>query len=282
MLYWVSLKKLATVLLLGFVCLGAFSNNVGYTQSMPTDELLWSHQVNVRIDAVDFEYDYKFERSVIEQVSIAYLAISRHFYVDMDENNYLDFNIRLVEDYSRFLDIQNKEVGHIISHTGYYSLDSNQMTVLKKLSDIETFKTLKHEACHRVLHQNSQNRLRWLNEGISENCEFASYDYDTKEVVINSNYNNHKYVKKIAKSEKLIPLNDLLDWGGEGFQFSGNVMLKQSQSGEFIFFLLSLPEASYWLSDMLKQDGRNGDIHQVQIQDRLIDLQNDFENWLLF
>jgi len=277
-----NIKTPCFVILLNIIFSNAIANNVGYAEKLSAANKLWAHQVNVQIDAVDFDYDYEFERAVIEQVSIAFLAISRHFYIAMDENEYLNFNIRFIESYERFLAVQKQEVGRIISHTGYYSLGSTQITVLKNRSNTQTFRALKHEACHKVLHKNTENRARWLNEGIAENCEFAKYDYINSKVVINSNKGNHRYVGEMAKSAKLLSLNSLFEWGDNNQGQSDDAILKQVQSGEFIYYLLQLPGSTHWLSELLQQKGAHLDIQQTQIQDRLIDLQSDFESWLVY
>ncbi|MCJ8312984.1 MAG: hypothetical protein HRU38_12610 [Saccharospirillaceae bacterium] len=262
--------------------LSTLANNVGYSDEVVSQNKLWLYQINVQIDALDFDLSYEFEKDVIEQVSIAYLAVSRHFYVELDEMRYLDFNIRLIEDYTRFINIQKQEVGRVISRTGYYSLDNGQITVLKTRSNAETFRTLKHETCHRVLHQNTNNRALWLNEGIAENCEFAQYDYVKGKVVINPNNVNHNYVETMLNKDKLIPLKKLLNWTGLEQQFAENSILNQVQSGEFIYYLLKSPESSYWFSDLLQQEGGYLDMQQAQILDRLIALQVEFEQWVKY
>ena len=155
------------------------------------------------------------------------------------------------------------------------------VAVLKKLSDVQTFKTLKHEVCHRVLHLNTSNRDLWLNEGIAENCEFAKYNFKEAKVVIGTNHNNRSYVEGMARDGKLLPVEQILSWNGYEYQSDADAILRQVQAGEFISYLLGVPEVDYWLRELLGQDSLDIDVTQMQIKDRLIDLQSEFEYWLL-
>ncbi|BCE01641.1 hypothetical protein [Marinicellulosiphila megalodicopiae] len=234
-------------------------------------------QITVQIESIGFELSEQFERDIKLQVSIAYSVIEGYFFPQIDNNQSLIVKIKVVHDFDTFINMQQSKIGRIISHSGYYTLGDKVITVLRQASNQETFKTIKHEACHRVLHQFTQNRVRWLNEGIAENCENAEQNGNFVE--INQNIENNRYINKMAISSRLIPMDEMLTLEANHAQQGNNAILSQIQSGQFIYFLLERPESEYWLSQLLLLERSQINIGHVQIRERLIDLEDEFVRW---
>ena len=216
-------------------------------------EVLYQGSLQARRDS---EYELDQER-IQRQVNWVY-----RFY---DEVLYFDFykkvpvKIHVLKNEREYHQYVFSISGHKPTNSlGVYLPSSHEIAVFihpKKWGGKEnTYKTIKHEASHAILHSLAERMPHWLNEGMAEQMETLSFSGE--KFIIDRHRKNHRSVlarkKQLAEAGRFIEM-DSLRWRGE----LANGSPHQAMAGQLVFLSLSKSYGRSFITRLL-QDYKRG------------------------
>lgn len=149
-------------------------------------------------------------------------------------------NILILQDKKAYANYLEPTYGVKSTETyGVYLRKKNQIVVYIRKNREHTFKTIKHEVSHAVVHTIMPYTPAWLNEGLAEQME--TLKRNDSGLYIESHAINRKSVASAVKFEKLFDISEFLKLPSKKWRHSlvnGKNVL-QGQAGQFIYFLLS-------------------------------------------
>jgi len=102
--------------------------------------------------------------------------------------------VTIIGDKDKFLEYQKKQLGSVISQTGYYSPRHREAVVWKNKDTKKMLSVLFHEVNHLLLRHKIPYPPPWINEGLSEYFEGLNVIGSKKRIVLQQN--RHEWCKK--------------------------------------------------------------------------------------
>jgi len=185
-----------------------------------------------------------------------------------------DFKVKVTifSDEDEFLEYQKKQLGSIISKTGYYSGRYRETVVLQKRNTKKTkdakemVATVFHEANHLILRYNIPSCPSWVNEGLSEYFEGLNVFGENRRVYLQEN--RSKWCKHWVKNGFPIELDEYISLSHDGWMKfrSRDSNAAYTIGYSLMYFMMSRSSTEKVLKELLwefKKHGKNADSIQT-------------------
>lgn len=164
-----------------------------------------------------------------------------------DQKLYVDFyrkvpvSIHVVADlseYRRYLELHVE--GSVPPSLGVYLSKQHQIVVFihpDRLGGVEsTYRTIKHETSHAILHSIAEVMPAWLNEGLAEQMETLEEDAQQRFVITRHNGNR----QHLMNQSQLMPVKQFVELNNSAWseQNSGKAV-HQAMAGQLVYLCLS-------------------------------------------
>jgi len=149
-------------------------------------------------------------------------------------------NVTIINSQEDFFEYQKKNIGKVISQTGYFSGGPVRETVVWANVDTKSMlSVLFHETNHMILMHQVPAVPMWANEGLSE--YFEGLNVIGKKKRINLQENRHGWMKHWAKNGMPVPLNVYLDMDHKDWMVLDKMdsTVSYTLGYEVIYFMMS-------------------------------------------
>jgi len=239
---------------------------------------------SIRIIPVDYQMPPQTHAKVEVAVSKIHEILQSRLGLDFRADP--SFTVRIFNDrqsYTRYAE------GSPLAGTasGYYSAQSNEAVTWRQNNFEQMLEVITHEANHALLRQRLGNVPPWLNEGLSE--YFERMEVFGQAVVIHPNPQWDAAVRRQVRNGTIEPLRKYLTLSQQDWQLhdlSGNRSYAEAWS--FVYFLMSTPEGTRLLSNLLETLDRVGaadfsgpDVINADFEGGLAALESRWHAWAL-
>lgn len=197
-------------------------------------------QFNIDIKTIDVELTQEEHKHIVDSVNYVYEFFNRALYLDIYKT--VPVNIVILKDKNAYVSYltQNGWGKSAVSY-GIYVRKRHQIVTYIRDEREGTFRTIRHEVSHAIVHTIMPYTPAWLNEGLAEQMETLS----RKEagLYITSHKYNRRVVDRAVKNGTLIDISEFLKLPSAKWRhtISRGERSLQSQAGQFVYYLLSTP-----------------------------------------
>ncbi|MBB5321907.1 DUF4124 domain-containing protein [Marinobacter oulmenensis] len=199
----------------------------------------WS-RFDIKVETVDVELSDAEHQQIVDGVNSVYEFYDRVMSFDMYQT--VPVNILIFKgarEYQNYL--AGKGGGLAVASYGVYMPREHQIAVYMQEDKPRTFRTIKHEVSHAVLHSLVPYAPSWLNEGLAEQMEMLGRDESG--LYFEHHPENRWVVAKAREQGRLAAIGEFLKlpsikWRHSDFSGSSSV---RAQAGQFVYFLLAKP-----------------------------------------
>ena len=198
----------------------------------------WS-RFDIRIETVDVELSQEENQQIVDGVNNVYEFFDRVMSFDMYRT--VPVNILIFKDWAEYRNylVRNNR-GMATASYGLYMPSEHQIAVYIQENRSLTFRTIKHEVSHAVVHSIVPYAPAWLNEGLAEQMEMI--ERDESGLYFERHPENRWVVSQARKQDRLSDISDFLKLPSDKWRhsdMSGSSL--RAQAGQFVYFLLSKP-----------------------------------------
>ena len=240
---------------------------------------------NIKITWRDLDLTVDEVRSISDDVNLVYQFYDRVVYFDMHKT--VPVNITLLpnqEQYNRHI---TKVTGKPpVPSWGYYIYKNNEIVVFMQQDRQRTFRTIKHEVSHAIIHTMAPSAPAWLNEGMAELMEYLVLKNDR--ITILPHKSNQSILKRFSNNRKVDEIDEMLSLPSRQWLNSknGKDPFLQSMAGEIIFFLFSSNTDRTFVRNLLQDYKRGGRLLSIALVNQYYlggigSLNLKWRNWLL-
>lgn len=197
-------------------------------------------QFDIRVKTIGVNITQKEHKHIVDGVNYVYEFFDQILYFDIYKT--VPVNILILKNkqaYAQYL-IKNGW-GKSTSSYGIYSRKKHQIIVYIRENRKGTFRTIKHEVSHAIVHAIMPYAPAWLNEGLAEQMETLNRKEEGLYIV--PHRSNRYSVNKALKNGSLTHISDFLKLPSNKWRhtLAGGDKSLQSQAGQFVYYLLSTP-----------------------------------------
>ncbi len=166
-------------------------------------------------------------------------------------------NVTIINSQKDFFEYQKKNIGKVISQTGYFSGGPIRETVVWANVNVESMlAVLFHEASHMILMHQVPAVPMWANEGLSE--YFEGLNVIGRKKQINLQQNRHGWMKHWAREGMPVPLNVYLDMDQKSW-------MKLDKMDSTVSYTLGYEVIYYLMSNSRNQEMLNKIINRFRL-----------------
>jgi len=199
----------------------------------------WS-EFNIVVKTKEVDLTPEETQKIISGVNNVYEFFNRVLFFDMYKT--VPVNILVLKNVNSYNKYLTEKTGEKPTPSyGVYYRSDNQIVVYIQDDRELTFNTIKHEVAHAIIDSIVPYSPAWLNEGLAEQMETLTKHGDNLHV--RRHKKNYYYARQLDKNNRLIGISEFLKMPSKKWRHSlsrGQAGL-QSQSGEFVYFLLTTP-----------------------------------------
>ncbi len=211
-------------------------NNDASTVSLPRFSPQWQ-QFEIEINQIKIQLTEQELKRINDDINAVYYFFKKKLYIDVYKT--IPVKVRLFgskADYKAYI----KQFSELYTNTrGAYFSSRNEIVVYMRKDRDGTFRTIKHEASHAIIHTILPYIPEWLNEGIAENMEVVATDGNS--IYLEPHPENYKNLSRHSKRHSLPNIEDMLSYKSVDWKKKNrdsNYAL-QTQAGELVRMLLS-------------------------------------------
>lgn len=128
-----------------------------------------------------------------------------------------------------------------------------------------TYRTIKHEASHAILHSLAGNIPSWLNEGMAEQVEFMTFD--GQHFIIPRHEQNHRQI--LAWRTNLIPVDTFIEIDSRAWRAQQDAgKPTQSMAGQLVYLSLSKSYGRSFITRLLQDYKRGVNLRSFYLLDQ--------------
>lgn len=220
----------------------------------------------IAVRTANVELTAKETKNIVDGVNYVYEFYDRVLYFDYHKT--VPVSILVLEDrraYVKYL----TDIGRVnsIPSYGVYFSKENQIVVYIREDREATFRTIRHEVSHAIVHTTMPYAPAWLDEGLAEQME--TINRSDRGLYIEPHLINQRDVAWARSKGKLTDIPEFLKLPSNTWRHSlrDDKQHLQSQSGQFVYFLLSTPPNRNFVTSLMhkfNQGDRTISYHLVE------------------
>ncbi len=210
---------------------------------------------DIKIKTKEVNLTISERQNIVNGVNYVYEFFDKILYFDIYKT--VPVNILILKNRDVYVKYLIEHMG--VSYTsswGVYFRKENQIVVYLREDRDKTFRTIRHEVSHAIVDTIMPYAPAWLNEGLAEQME--TINRSSSGLYIQPNIPNYRNVNWAKENDALTDISEFLKLPSDKWRHSlrNNRKSLQSQTGQFVYFLLSTPPNRNFVTRLMHQFSR--------------------------